>query len=50
MIFVKKTRYLVFKNLKFRCALGKSGIKKKLKKEILLAFACEEALNCRLYF
>ena len=30
MIFVKKTRYLVFKNLKFRCALGKGGIKKKI--------------------
>ena len=30
MIFVKKTRYLVFKSLKFRCALGKCGIKKKI--------------------
>jgi L,D-peptidoglycan transpeptidase YkuD (ErfK/YbiS/YcfS/YnhG family) len=29
MIFVKKTKYLVFKNLKFRCAIGKNGIKKK---------------------
>jgi L,D-peptidoglycan transpeptidase YkuD (ErfK/YbiS/YcfS/YnhG family) len=31
MIIVKKTKYLVFKNLKFRCALGKNGIKKKIK-------------------
>ena len=29
MIIVKKTKYLVFKNLKFSCALGKNGIKKK---------------------
>ena len=31
MIIVKKTRYLIFKNLKFRCSLGKSGIKIKTK-------------------
>jgi L,D-peptidoglycan transpeptidase YkuD (ErfK/YbiS/YcfS/YnhG family) len=31
MIIIKKTKYLVFKNLKFRCALGKNGIKKKIK-------------------
>jgi L,D-peptidoglycan transpeptidase YkuD (ErfK/YbiS/YcfS/YnhG family) len=29
MIIVKKSGYLRFKNLKFRCALGKAGIKKK---------------------
>jgi L,D-peptidoglycan transpeptidase YkuD (ErfK/YbiS/YcfS/YnhG family) len=29
MIIVKKAKYLVFKNLKFRCAFGKNGIKKK---------------------
>lgn len=31
MIIVKKTRYLIFKNLKFRCSLGKAGIKIKTK-------------------
>ncbi len=31
MIIVKKTGYLRFKNLKFKCALGKAGIKKKNK-------------------
>ena len=31
MIIVKKTGYLKYKNLKFRCALGKAGIKKKKK-------------------
>jgi len=31
MIIVKKTKYLAFKNLKFRCAIGKNGIKKKIK-------------------
>jgi L,D-peptidoglycan transpeptidase YkuD (ErfK/YbiS/YcfS/YnhG family) len=31
MIIVKKNSYLKYKNLKFRCALGKSGIKKKIK-------------------
>ena len=31
MIIVKKTGYLKYKNFKFRCALGKSGIKKKVK-------------------
>jgi L,D-peptidoglycan transpeptidase YkuD (ErfK/YbiS/YcfS/YnhG family) len=31
MIIVKKNGYLKYKNLKFRCALGKSGIKKKIK-------------------
>ena len=31
MIIVKKTGYLKYKNLKFRCALGKAGIKKKEK-------------------
>ena len=29
MIIVKKTGYLKYKNLKFRCALGEAGIKKK---------------------
>ena len=36
MIIVKKTKYLVFKNLKFRCALGKNGIKKKIKEGDLI--------------
>ena len=31
MIIVKKTGYLKYKNFKFRCALGKEGIKKKAK-------------------
>lgn len=31
MIIVKKTRYLIFKNLKFRCCIGKAGIKNKIK-------------------
>ena len=31
MIIVKKSGYLKYKNLKFRCALGKNGIKKKIK-------------------
>ena len=31
MIIVKKSGYLRYKNFKFRCALGKGGIKKKLK-------------------
>ena len=31
MIIVKKTGHLHYKNLKFRCALGKAGIKKKKK-------------------
>ena len=31
MIIVKKTGYLKYKNFKFRCALGKGGIKKKVK-------------------
>jgi len=30
MIIVKKSGYLRFKNLKFRCALGKVGVKKKV--------------------
>ena len=29
MIIVKNSGYLKYKNLKFRCALGKAGIKKK---------------------
>ena len=29
MIIVKKSGYLIFNNFKFRCALGKGGIKKK---------------------
>ena len=29
MIIVKKTGYLKYKNLKFRCALGKAGVSKK---------------------
>jgi L,D-peptidoglycan transpeptidase YkuD (ErfK/YbiS/YcfS/YnhG family) len=31
MIVVKKNNYLEYKNLKFRCALGKAGIQKKFK-------------------
>jgi L,D-peptidoglycan transpeptidase YkuD (ErfK/YbiS/YcfS/YnhG family) len=31
MIIVKKSGYLKYKNFKFRCTLGKSGIKKKIK-------------------
>ena len=31
MIIVKKSGYLNYKNFKFRCALGKNGVKKKLK-------------------
>jgi L,D-peptidoglycan transpeptidase YkuD (ErfK/YbiS/YcfS/YnhG family) len=31
MIIVKKSGYLKYKNFKFRCALGKNGIKKKTK-------------------
>ncbi len=31
MIIIKKTGYLQYKNLKYRCALGKAGIKKKEK-------------------
>ena len=31
MIIVKKSGYLQYKNLKFRCALGEAGIKKKEK-------------------
>ena len=31
MIIVKKSGYLQYKNLKFRCALGKAGIKRKRK-------------------
>jgi len=31
MIIVKKNGYLKYKKLKFRCALGKGGIKKKIK-------------------
>ena len=31
MIIVKKSGYLKYKNFKFRCALGKNGIKKKIK-------------------
>jgi len=31
MIIVKKSGYLKYKNFKFRCALGKGGIKKKIK-------------------
>ena len=31
MIVVKKNSYLKYKNLKFRCALGKAGIQKKIK-------------------
>ena len=31
MIIIKKSGYLEYKNLKFRCALGKAGIKKKEK-------------------
>ncbi len=31
MIIINKTGYLKYKNLKFRCALGKAGVKKKEK-------------------
>jgi L,D-peptidoglycan transpeptidase YkuD (ErfK/YbiS/YcfS/YnhG family) len=31
MIIVKKSGYLKYKNIKFRCALGKGGVKKKEK-------------------
>ena len=31
MIIVKKSGYLIIKNFKFRCAIGKNGIKKKIK-------------------
>ena len=31
MIVVRKNGYLEYKNLKFRCALGKAGIQKKIK-------------------
>ena len=31
MIIVKKSKYLKYKNFKFRCSLGKAGIKKKEK-------------------
>jgi L,D-peptidoglycan transpeptidase YkuD (ErfK/YbiS/YcfS/YnhG family) len=31
MIIIKKSGYLQYKNLKFRCALGKAGVKKKEK-------------------
>jgi len=30
MIIIKKSGYIEYKNLKFRCALGKAGIKKKI--------------------
>ena len=31
MIIVKNSGFLRYKNLKFRCALGKAGIKRKVK-------------------
>ena len=31
MIIVKKYGYLKYKNFKFRCSLGKAGVKKKIK-------------------
>jgi len=31
MIIVKKTGYLKYKNLKYRCALGKAGVNEKIK-------------------
>jgi len=31
MIIVKKNRSLKYKNFKFRCSLGKAGIKKKIR-------------------
>jgi L,D-peptidoglycan transpeptidase YkuD (ErfK/YbiS/YcfS/YnhG family) len=31
MIIVKKSGYLKYKNFKFRCSLGKGGVKKKIK-------------------
>ena len=36
MIIVKKTKYLTFKNLKFKCSIGKNGIKKKRKEGDLI--------------
>ena len=35
MIIVKKSGYLKYKDLKFRCALGKAGINKKKGKVII---------------
>ena len=35
MIIVKKSGYLKYKDLKFRCALGKAGINKKKRKVII---------------
>jgi L,D-peptidoglycan transpeptidase YkuD (ErfK/YbiS/YcfS/YnhG family) len=31
MIIINKSKYLKYKNLKFKCALGKAGIRKKKK-------------------
>ena len=31
MIIINKSGYLKYKNFKFRCSLGKAGIKKKTK-------------------
>jgi hypothetical protein len=41
MIIVKKTGYLKYKNFKFRCALGKNGIKKKVKEGDFVAYGCD---------
>ena len=31
MIIINKSGYLKYKNLRFRCALGKGGVKKKIR-------------------
>jgi L,D-peptidoglycan transpeptidase YkuD (ErfK/YbiS/YcfS/YnhG family) len=36
MIIVKKSGYLIFNNFKFRCALGRAGIKEKMKEGDLI--------------
>ena len=35
MIIINKSGYLKNKNLRFRCALGKGGVKKKIKEKFL---------------
>ena len=32
MIIINKSKYLKYKDLKFKCALGKAGIRKKKKR------------------
>ena len=36
MIIINKSGYLKYKNLKFRCALGKAGVRKKEKVKVKL--------------